>query len=114
MILSQTHIKKVDKTAIAARKKKIRRRRAFFGYSTLISATIENEAPNKLVMLFTLANDKLTKKDFKIAGFAIRGLKMSVDNRACTLTLGHAAKKDEELIVTLNTGTTQRVINNVE
>ncbi len=113
MILTQSHIKQKVNPAAKARKKKLQRRRAFFGFSTLISAIIEDAAPNKLVMLFTLANDKLSKKDFKIEGFAIKKLEMAVDNRACTLTLGHAAKKDEELIVVLNTGTTQRVINNV-
>ena len=60
-----------------------------------------------------MANSNLTKKDFKIDGFSIKKLSMTIDNRVCILTLGHAAKSTDEIDIKLNTGTTQRVINNV-
>ena len=69
-------------------------------WATLISATVENAAPTKVVMTFGQANTSLIATDFTIAGKTITLLERDVTNKILTLTVSVAFVYGDTPVVT--------------
>lgn len=83
-------------------------------WAGLISATVEQAAPTKIVMTFSQANTSLLASDFTIAGKTITLLERDVTNKILTLTVSVAVAYGDSLVVTfVKTGGTAAVTNNV-
>jgi len=83
-------------------------------WSTLVSAVVENEAPDEVVLTFGLANTSLTKDDFSIEDFTISSLSRDATNKILTLTLTENFDEDTEAEVTFGkTGESYSITNNV-
>jgi len=83
-------------------------------WATLISATVEDAAPTKVVMTFSKANTNLVASDFTIAGKTVTLLERDVTNKILTLTVSVAFKYGDTPVITFGkTGETADVTNNV-
>ena len=83
-------------------------------WDSLISATVEDAAPTKVVLTFSQVNTTLVAADFTIEGFTITLLERDATNKILTLTVNPAVIHDDSLTVTFGkTGGTAAVINNV-
>ena len=81
---------------------------------SLVSATVEQAAPTKVVMTFGKANTSLVAADFTIAGFTVTLLERDATNKILTLTVTPAVAYGDSLVITfVKTGGTAAVINNV-
>ena len=83
-------------------------------WNTLISATVENAAPTKVILTFSKANISLVTTDFTIAGKTITLLERDATNKILTLTVSVAFVYGDTPVVTfVKTGGTANVTNNV-
>ena len=83
-------------------------------WAGLISATVEQAAPTKIVMTFSQANTSLLATDFTIAGKTITLLERDVTNKILTLTVSVAVVYGASHTITfVKTGGTKAVTNNI-
>jgi len=83
-------------------------------WASLISATVEDAAPTKVVMTFDKSNTDLVATDFTIAGKTITLLERDATNKILTLTVSVAFEYGDTPVVTfVLTGTTANVTNNI-
>jgi len=83
-------------------------------WASLVTATVENAEPSKIVMTFSQADTSLIASDFTIAGKTITLLERDVTNKVLTLTVSVEVAYGDSLIITfVKTGETANVTNNV-
>ena len=83
-------------------------------WASLVSATVEQAAPTKIVMTFGKGNISLVAADFTIAGKTITLLERDATNKILTLTVSVAVAYGDSFVITfVKTGGTAAVINNV-
>jgi len=83
-------------------------------WASLVSATVEDAAPTKVVLTFGVADTSLIAADFTIAGFTVTLLERDVTNKILTLTVSVAVITSDTLVVTFGKAVaTAAVTNNV-
>jgi len=83
-------------------------------WASLISVTVEEGAPTKIILTFSRINTSLVASNFTIAGKTITLLERDAANRVITLTISVAVVYGDTLVVTFGkTGETANIVNNV-
>ena len=81
-------------------------------WSSLISATVEDAAPTKVVMTFSHANTSLVASDFTVAGKIVTLLERDITNKILTITVSVAFVYGDTPVITFGkTGETSNVTN---
>jgi hypothetical protein len=82
-------------------------------WASLVTATVEDAEPTKVVMTFTLANTSLVAADFTVTDKTVSTLTRDATNKILTLTLTEAVVYGDVMTVTMKLLYTHAVTNNV-